>query len=128
MIKAPQLSAIGRGSLAVPVPSINARIVVHNRGHLKVGQIHDEIWQEGSLIENPNETLSALKNSVFVADLFTFAQKLPDTAPCYPFYWDADNLAVADTSDFNAWWESLPQESRKNVRRAERRGVVVKQF
>ena len=24
------------------------------------------------------------------------------------------------------WWENLPQESRKNVRRAARRGIVVK--
>jgi hypothetical protein len=38
---------------------------------------------------------------------------------------ETDNVAVIDTSDFKAWWEGLPQEARKNTRRAAKRGVVV---
>ena len=33
---------------------------------------------------------------------------------------------MVPTSSFDAWWTALPQESRKNVRLAEKRGVVVR--
>ena len=37
-------------------------------------------------------------------------------------------MAAVDTSDFDAWWEHrIPQETRKNVRRAAKRGVVVRE-
>lgn len=106
--------------------SVNGRPVERRGRWLKIAQIHDEIWQEGAFLENPRTFLSALRQSGLKADIFTFAQSLPDKEPKHAFHLEWDNLAVAPTSDFKAWWESLPQESRKNVRRAERRGVLVK--
>ena len=38
-----------------------------------------------------------------------------------------DNAAAIPTASFSKWWDGLPQESRKNVRRAGRNGVVVKE-
>ena len=42
----------------------------------------------------------------------------------YRFEWD--NVAAIRTSHFKAWWDALPQEARKNARRAAKRGVEVK--
>jgi len=93
---------------------------------LKVARIHDELWLEGQPVENPGAFLPALEHSGLKADLFTFSQALPETEPKYSYTLEWDNWAIAATTNFAAWWEGLPQESRKNVRRAERRGVVVK--
>lgn len=41
----------------------------------------------------------------------------------YPFEWD--DVAVASTVSYTGWWWKLPQESRKSVRRAAKRGVSV---
>jgi hypothetical protein len=103
-----------------------ARLVVHKRGLVRIAQIEDEIWLDGVFMKSPEEARGAVKKSALKADIFTFAQKLPDTEPRYSYHMDPDNLAVTSTSDYKAWWESLPQESRKNVRRAERRGVTIR--
>ena len=55
-----------------------------------------------------------------------FARPLPACEPCYPYHFDWDNAAIVRTVDFADWWESLPQETRKNVRRSQRRGVEVR--
>ncbi len=52
-------------------------------------------------------------------------QRPPEITPKYDYHWDWGNWA-ARTTCFKDWWENVPQESRKNVRRAARRGVVVK--
>jgi len=57
---------------------------------------------------------------------FTFTRPLPRCEPCHPFHFEWDNVAVARLDQFDKWWESLPQETRKNVRRAQRRGVTVR--
>jgi hypothetical protein len=37
-----------------------------------------------------------------------------------------DNVAAINTTDFDAWWGKLPQSTRKNCRRAERRGLSTR--
>src|SRR5438046_10077736 len=38
---------------------------------------------------------------------------------------ERDSVAAIRLTSFKQWWEKLPQESRKNVRRARKRGVTV---
>lgn len=106
---------------------IESRSVAKRGKWLKLAQVHDEVWLQGQPVEKPDSFLTALRMSSLNADLFTFAQSIPETTPKYSYHMEWDNLAVAPTSDFKKWWESLPQESRKNVRRSERRGVVTRQ-
>ncbi len=113
-----------------PVPVQAARLagrpVVVSGGFLKVAAIHDEAWVEGPPVNDPAAFVEAVRGSPLGADLLTFGQALPDTE-CRPgWHAEWENLAVAATADYQAWWNSLPQASRKNVRRAERRGVVVR--
>src|SRR5688572_7985022 len=81
---------------------------------------------ERDVIPNAETFLTSLRQAPASIDLFTFAQKVPDTTPAHSFYTEWENIAAVRTDKFKDWWDSLPQETRKNVRRAERRGVVVR--
>ncbi len=96
-------------------------------GFLKTASIYDEVWTEGQVVQNPADLLDRLKACANRADIFTFAQKIPDTQPRYPYYFEWDNVAAIPLSTFKEWWENLAtQVTRKNVRRSAKRGVVVR--
>jgi hypothetical protein len=116
-------SAGGSGASNV---RIGDREVVIEGKWLKVARIFDECWIEGQPVEAPEAFLASLKRYGARSDLFTFTQALPETDRKFDYTVEWDNLAVAPTTDFSTWWEGLPQESRKNVRRAERRNLVVR--
>jgi len=109
-----------------PVLEVNGRTIICEGKWLRIARIQDEIWLERASQLHPDSLLAALRQSPLKADLFTFAQALPETKPKFAFQHDWDNLAVAPPQKFKEWWESLPQESRKNVRRSQRRGVTVR--
>jgi hypothetical protein len=110
----------------VPSAEICGRTVVVTGKSIRAAQVKDEEVVEGAIIEDPEVFINTLKKSELKADLFTFAQKPPATTPKYDYHWEWENWAITATSSFKDWWENLPQESRKNVRRAARRGVVVR--
>jgi hypothetical protein len=93
---------------------------------IRTAQVKDEEVVEGVIVEDPEAFITKLKESKLKADLFTFAQRPPEITPKYDYHSEWDNWAAVPTTCFKDWWENLPQESRKNVRRAARRGVVVK--
>jgi len=78
-------------------------------------------------LTDPESAIDALRSSNMRADLFTFLQKLPDTPRYrYPFEWD--NLAVLPISTFDHWWtRQVDAKTRNMVRRAEKKGVVVRE-
>jgi hypothetical protein len=97
---------------------------------LKKAYIHAEEWSDRE-VSDPSEYVEALKvrrKGWRSADLFTFSQQLPNVAPRFDIHSEWDSVAVAKTAYFDAWWKSLPQETRKNVRRSEKRGVIVKRM
>jgi hypothetical protein len=113
--------------VSVPAVDFDGRTVIARGRWVKLAQIHDEWWMETEL-ENPESLLDRLKkqNSQGLhADIFTFAQKVPGSLPKYEYVKELESVAAARTQNFDAWWNGLPQESRKNVRRSQKRGVVV---
>jgi hypothetical protein len=95
---------------------------------VKIASIHDEEWTEGQLVQDPPAFIDELRQKKFPADIFTFTQKIPECAPKYRYKFEMDNVAVVRTNNYEEWWEKrLPQETRKNVRRAGRRGVTVRE-
>jgi hypothetical protein len=98
--------------------------IVITRGFVRSAAIQDEEWIEGEQIAEPEAFIRFLQGAR-PADIFTFARPLGDCERCYPFHFEWDNVAVAKPGRFAQWWESLPQETRKNVRRSQRRGVTV---
>ena len=93
-----------------------------------MAEIDAEEWLETEL-EKPQECIEQFRDrrrsGAPRADILNFAQKLPDTAAKYAYPSEMDSIAAVQITTFDEWWTGLPQESRKNVRKAEKRGVVV---
>ena len=103
------------------------KLIVRGK-RLKVAVVADEDWLENE-ISNPDQCLRALTRNGSTdlhADIFTFTQKPPMTVPQYQYPMERESVAVVSTSSFEDWWKRLPQATRKNVRRAEKRGVTVR--
>ncbi len=114
--------------IKVPALDIDGKTVVLTGRWIKMAAIHDGEWLESEL-EDPEGCICRLKECEshgVRADIFTFAQKLPATRPKYPYPFEWDNVAAIRLPSFKDWWERLPHETRKNVRRSARRGVVVR--
>jgi hypothetical protein len=103
---------------------LSQKLVTTRRGPVRIAAIQDEEWIEGEPVAEPESFIRSWQGKS-PADIFVFARPLPRSEPCYPFHFEWDNVAVAKLTEFAQWWESLPQETRKNVRRSQRRGVTV---
>lgn|SRR5579871_878057 len=112
---------------STPAVYIDGKTVISQGTWMKMAAIHDEAWLEGEL-EDPRgfiEKLRRRRREEFPADIFTFAQKVSAPEPKYDFQMEPDSIAVARFGKFTEWWDKLPQETRKNVRRSQKRGVVI---
>lgn len=113
-------------TLNVPSAEICGRTVVVIGKWIKTAQVKDEEVVQGPSVEDPESFITKLKERGLKADIFTFAQRPPRIVPEYNYHFEWDNWAAVPTTSFKDWWQALPQESRKNVRRAAKRGVTVK--
>lgn len=113
----------------VPALFIDETPLIVRSGFVKTAIVEAEEWLSDE-IQDPELCIRALKDAnaegKFTSDIFTFSQKVPNAKPRYSYPLEWESIAVADVSSFKQWWEGLPQESRKNVRRSERRGVEVR--
>jgi hypothetical protein len=109
----------------VPSVQIDDRTIVATGKSLKIAIARDEELVEGQVLHDPYRVVSQLKSKSF-ADILTFPEPGWGSKPSYPYFFEWDNLAVARTASFLEWWEGLPQEARKNARRAAKRGVSVR--
>jgi len=113
--------------LKVPSARIHERTVIVTGKWLRMAAVQDEELVEGEVVANPAPFIAELKASRLAADVFSFAQRPPGTPPRHNFHFEWDNWAAIPITSFEDWWEHrLPQETRKNVRRAEKRGVTVR--
>ena len=121
-----EISVRGR-NVRVSGIRVGERIVIIRPGWLRVAEIKDAAWLEDAATADPEACIAGLREAKLSVDLFTFSQKPPDITPKYPYFMEWDNVAGISTTDFAEWWERrIPQETRKNVRRAVKRGVVVR--
>ena len=114
--------------VTVPALEVNGEKLIASGKWLRIATVRSEEMMENEL-RNPELYIGKLRadgSSVLRADIFTFTQKLPGTHPKHPYPVEWDSIAAIHLVSFKDWWESLPQESRKNVRRSQKRGVVVK--
>lgn len=58
-------------------------------------------------------------------DLFTFWQLYPDTTPHYPYWYEWENIAIADTHSHDEWLDALSKKTRNMIRKAQKLGVRV---
>lgn len=109
---------------AVKASVIEGKSIVVLGRFIKIACVKDEICDSG--IVNPERIVGELRAKK-IADLFTFDQKIPETAPKFPYFHIWDNLAVLEVKDFNYWWNhQIGNDARRMVRKAEKAGVLVK--
>ena len=96
------------------------------RGRLiRIAQIDGDKY---NFPEDPEALLDGLKKCGTRIDLFTFLQKLPETAPKYAYPMEWDNLAVLPISTFDHWWNhQIRSFPRNRARQAEKKGVVLRE-
>lgn len=112
----------------VPAMDVDGKKLFAEGKWLRVARVRSEEMMVNEL-ENPELYIKKLtegRNPEVKADIFTFTQKIPATRPKYPFPMEWDSVAAIHLVTFKDWWESLPQETRKNVRRSQKRGVVIR--
>ena len=92
---------------------------------LRIAKIKEE-WYED--VEDPALLIEYLKKTRLNADIFTFWQRLPDTKRKYNYYMEWDYIAALTIKDFNHWWEKqIRSRTRGLIRKAERKGVIVRE-
>jgi len=104
---------------------VEGREVVVQGGICRVAHVDGEGFR---FLADPAAGIAALRASNVRADLFTFLQRLPETSPrfAYPFEWD--NFAVLPITTFDQWWtRQVDAKTRNMVRRAEKKGIVVRE-
>ena len=114
--------------VTVPSLDIHGKTFYTTGTWMRIARVRSEEMMEDEL-SNPTSYIEELKGSgskMLKADIFTFPQKLPSTELKYPYPFERESVATIHLTSFNQWWESLPQETRKNVRRSAKRGVVVR--
>ena len=126
MLSTLETSTKGRWS-RVPALIIDDYAVIVKGQWIKKAIVNAEEWLPAE-IKCPGDVVQALKSKRFglKADFFTFTQKPPCVERKYEYRAESDSVAALPTSSFSEWWDGLPQESRKNTRRAQKRGVTVK--
>lgn len=111
-----------------PALTVGPYTVVAKGRFIRTAGVHDEFWLARE-VEDPASLIDELKVHApkhLKADLFSFSQRLPGTTPKYAYFMEWDNVAGIRVSERDQWWNGLPQETRKNVRRAAKRGLEVR--
>ena len=111
----------------VPVTSVNDWKVIVTGKWLKLASIYDEEWLEGEAVQDPEVFIRHLTAGALKADVLSFARKLPETKRRFPYPFEWDNVAAIPITTFSEWWEKrVSHDLRKDVKRAKKRGVIVK--
>src|SRR5579872_3505993 len=113
------------------LPMAKAELCLEDRNVVVQGRLCRLAQVDGEgfkFLADPKSAIAALRDSNTRADMFTFLQKLPETSPQYSYPFDLDNLAVLPVSTFDHWWtRQVDAKTRNMVRRAEKKGVVVRE-
>jgi hypothetical protein len=117
-----------RGKMrSVPSFSIGDCVVVVKGQTLKTAEIFDEYWLEARRLPDPVEVLARCRIETAQPDLFTFAQRVPETAPRHHYFKDSDNVAVIPLTSYDEWFgKQVTSATRRNIRAAQNRGVVIR--
>lgn len=111
----------------IPAIDIDGILICVNGTLVKVASIYGEQWLHSNIDINIDTLLNKIKLTQLSADIFTFSQKIPNVTPSYNYHMEWDNYAVIHLHSYDNWWKhQITQVTRKNVRRAIKRGVTTR--
>ncbi len=92
--------------------------------YIKMARIEEEWFED---LNDPNSLIQQLKGENIKADIFTFWQRIPNTQPKFNYYMEWDNIAALSISRYDYWWNTqINSKTRNVIRKAEKKGVIVK--
>lgn len=99
---------------------------IHIEGRtLRIAQLHGDRYR---FLDNPGPVIDGLQACGARVDLFTFAQRLPDSEPKFSYSFEWDNFAVLPITTFENWWaREIGFKARNKAKQAEKNGVVVRE-
>jgi hypothetical protein len=114
------------GHVKMPGLELDGRTVVATGRWLKFAAIHDEDFTEGDLTDLGSFIAKLKAEKSFPTDILTVAQRLPDVEPQYRFPMVLESVAAIRTTSYDEWLRLLSSNARADVKKAAKRGVVVK--
>ena len=92
---------------------------------VRIAQIEGDKYQ---FLHDPEPLIAQLRACGRRIDLFTFMQRIADAKPRYSYPMEWDNLAAVPVSTFENWWtRQVDAKTRNMVRKAEKKGVDVRE-
>lgn len=96
-----------------------------SRRWIRIATLLNEWYDD---VSDPEAAVAELRRTRSPADLFSFIQRPPDQSAPLPYHFEMDHVAAIPVSTFTEWWDNqVIKKVRKNVRRSQKYGVVVKQ-
>jgi len=113
-----------KGQKGTGTLELNGKEITINGKLIRIAFIDGEGFQ---FLDDPLSQLEALRNGPRI-DLFTFIQRLSDTAPRYSYPMELDNMAALRVTTFDDWMtKQINSKVRNMVRKAGKNGVVVRE-
>jgi len=106
------------------------RIQVNNKSLLiqgrsvRIARLEYEWYDD---LQDPESIITSLRHVAHPPDILTFWQRLPNVVPRYGYCMENDAIAALPIKSYSFWWQNqLDSAGRNMVRKAEKKGVVVK--
>ena len=112
-------------TVGINIDAHEPRIVFEGR-FPRVARLEQEWFED---VQNPKALTDALRNAEGGPDVFTFWQRLPNIQPEHEHeYWmERDSIAALPITDYSSWWDKqIKGAARNKVRKAKKRGVVIR--
>lgn len=94
-------------------------------GIVRIAHVHGDGYR---FLDDPVRVVDGLRECGTRVDLFTFAQRLPESDPKFSFPYEWDNLAVLPVRTFENWWtQQIGFKARNKAKQAEKKGVVIRE-
>jgi hypothetical protein len=123
MIQSQTLPAQERTAAKVPdAVEIAGSFFQISKSFLKTASLKNE-WRDD--VNNPEETIRALKAQPVEIDILKFWQRIPDTEAKFHYYKEWRQVAAIPISTYDVWWKSLKDKTRNMVRKAAKKGVII---
>ncbi len=105
--------------------SIDDNRFVVSGSPVRVAHLEQEWYDD---VDAPEALVESIKENQPSVDIFTFWQRVPDGEPRFPYHLEWEELAVLPVSTYEDWWaNSLKGRTRGLARKAEKKGVVIRE-
>jgi hypothetical protein len=99
------------------------KLLIHGK-LVRTARLEEEWYDD---VESPDALEKAIHDSECRADVLTFWQRLPNVEPRFNYCMDHDSIAAIPIKDYAFWWANqIDAKTRNMIRKAEKKGIVVR--